>query len=84
MPACPSSPVSPVVAHLASAAEANELVGTGLLAVLATVPDPHKPRGVRHQITTILALGACAVLCGVTKINTYPAVIGGSGPVRSS
>jgi hypothetical protein len=44
------------VVHLARAAESHDLVGTGVLAVLATVdsarstqPDPRKPRSVRHQ-----------------------------------
>jgi hypothetical protein len=40
------------------------LSGTGLLAELAKVPDPRKRRGVRHSITTILALAVCAVLAG--------------------
>ena len=28
------------------------------------MPDPRKPRGVRHQITTILTLAVCAVVAG--------------------
>jgi predicted transposase YbfD/YdcC len=34
------------------------------LGALARVPDPRKPRGVRHQVDTILALAVCAVLAG--------------------
>ena len=32
--------------------------------MLDAVPDPWKPRGVRHQITTILVLAVCAVMAG--------------------
>jgi len=34
------------------------------MAALAAVPDPRNPRGVRHRISTILALAVCAVLAG--------------------
>jgi hypothetical protein len=34
------------------------------MAALAAVPDPRNPRGVRHRISTILALAVCAVLVG--------------------
>lgn len=64
MPVPPSSPIHPVLADVAAAADAHKLSGTGLLAALATVPDPRKRRGVRHSITTILALAVCAVLAG--------------------
>ena len=35
-----------------------------LLSLLATVPDPRDPRGVQHQLSTILAVGLAAVLAG--------------------
>lgn len=35
-----------------------------LLARFATVPDPRRPRGIRHQVQTILAAAAAAVACG--------------------
>ena len=35
-----------------------------LLAALNTVPDPRKPRGVRHTLPGILAIAACAVIAG--------------------
>src|SRR5664279_2220449 len=35
-----------------------------LLAALNTVPDPRKPRGVRHALPGILAIAACAVIAG--------------------
>lgn len=64
MPALSSSPIAPVLAHLAAAADSNALSGGGLVAALAQVPDPRERCGVRHGITTILAVAACAVLAG--------------------
>jgi predicted transposase YbfD/YdcC len=64
MPASSSSPIHPVLAHLAAAADTNRIAGGGLLSALAQVPDPRARRGVRHQISAILALAACAVLAG--------------------
>ncbi|MDX6584705.1 MAG: hypothetical protein QOI10_3889 [Solirubrobacterales bacterium] len=59
----PSS-IDPGLARLAAAVDANALTGSGLLAQLSGVPDPRARRGVRHSITTILAVAACAVLAG--------------------
>ena len=64
MPASSSSPIHPVLAHLAATADANRLPGAGLLATLAEVPDPRARRGVRHQISAVLALAVCGVLAG--------------------
>ncbi|HQT95976.1 MAG TPA: ISAs1 family transposase [Thermoanaerobaculaceae bacterium] len=36
----------------------------GLLAVLATVPDARKRRGIRHSQVSVLAVAVCAVLAG--------------------
>ena len=64
MPAAPSSPIDPSIGHLL------DLTGTvaedraGLLSVLAQVPDPRKPRGVRHRLAAVLGLAVCAVLAG--------------------
>jgi predicted transposase YbfD/YdcC len=63
MPAASSLPIDPVLGHLVDAVD-HRGVGAGLLAALAAVPDPRKPRGVRHQINTILALAVCAVMAG--------------------
>lgn len=60
MPASSSSLIHPALAHLAAVAEANSLSESALLAALAEVPDPRKRRGVRHSITTVLAV--CALL----------------------
>ena len=69
MPALSSSPIHPVVAHLAAAADSDQLAGAGVVAALATVPDPRARRGVRHQISAILALAACAVLAGCRSFH---------------
>lgn len=64
-----SSPISPVVGHLADLAmwEAElatdpHQVASSLVARLARIPDPRDPRGRRHPLTVILALTACATL----------------------
>lgn len=36
----------------------------GLLEVLAVVPDPRDPRGVRYPLASLLAVAVCAVLAG--------------------
>jgi predicted transposase YbfD/YdcC len=64
MPALSSLSIHPVVAHLAAAADSDRLAGVGVVAALAKVPDPRARRGVRHQISAILTLAACAVLAG--------------------
>jgi predicted transposase YbfD/YdcC len=63
MPAATSSPIHPVLGHLVGVVDQHQ-AGAGLLAVLDAVPDPRRPRGVRHPITAILALAVCAVLAG--------------------
>ncbi|WP_327370339.1 transposase family protein [Streptomyces sp. NBC_01217] len=40
----------------------------GLLACLATVPDPRDPRGRLHPLVGVLALCAAAVLTGATSL----------------
>ena len=64
-----SSPVSPVVDHLADLAlwEAElaadpQQVASSLVQRLAQVPDPRDPRGRRHPLVVILVLTACATL----------------------
>ena len=51
----PSSPITPVRAHQ---------VDQSLLGVLAKVPDPRDPRGVRYPLPGMLAVAVCAVLAG--------------------
>jgi predicted transposase YbfD/YdcC len=68
MPAASSSPICPVLDHLVDTVD-HHRVGAGLLATLAAVPDPRKPRGVRHRISTILTLAACAVCAGARSFT---------------
>ncbi|MEO3781628.1 ISAs1 family transposase [Micromonospora sp. B11E3] len=64
-----SSPISPVVDHLADLAlwEAElasdpQAVASSLAHRLAQVPDPRGVRGRRHRLVVILVLAACATL----------------------
>ncbi len=36
----------------------------GLMDLLKTIVDPRKPRGVRHPVVTVVAIGVCAALSG--------------------
>jgi DDE_Tnp_1-associated/Transposase DDE domain len=40
-----------------------------LVEVLATVPDPRKPRGRRHPLTAVLSLAAVAILAGCKSLE---------------
>jgi hypothetical protein len=64
MPAAPSSPIDPSVGHLVALSETFAWDRAGVLSVLARVPDPRKPRGVRHRLAAVLGLAVCAVLAG--------------------
>ena len=44
----------------------------GLLSVLATIPDPRKPRGVRHRLAVVLGVAVCAVLAGARSMSRSP------------
>ncbi|MFE7841256.1 transposase family protein [Streptomyces sp. NPDC057474] len=68
MPAVVSSPIPPVRDQLCGQPGAAEDELPGLLARLAEVPDPRKPRGRRHSLVYVLALAACAVLTGATSL----------------
>jgi hypothetical protein len=69
MPALSSSSIHPVLSHLATAVDTHGFSDAGVLAALATVPDPRQRRGIRHQIGTILALAVCAVLAGARSFT---------------
>jgi hypothetical protein len=64
MPAAPSSPIAPEIGHLLDLSETFAWDRAGVLSVLARVPDPRKPRGVRHRLAAVLGLAVCAVLAG--------------------
>ena len=69
MPASSSSPIHPVLGHLADLAGAAAEDPPGLLAVLARVADPRHRRGVRHRLAVILGLAVCAVLAGARSFT---------------
>jgi len=64
MPALSSSPIGPVIGHLADLTEDAAGDPPGLLAALARVADPRHRGGVRHRLAVILWLAVCAVLAG--------------------
>jgi len=64
-----SSPISPVVDHLADlamweaeVADGPRATASSLAIRLARVPDPRDPRGRRHPLMVVLVLTACATL----------------------
>ncbi|WP_353963640.1 transposase family protein [Streptomyces sp. NBC_00201] len=61
----PSSPMLMAPSCAPSLAPASRpaepVVPEGLLDVLAQVPDPRNPRGVRYRLATLLAIGVCAM-----------------------
>jgi predicted transposase YbfD/YdcC len=69
MPSSVSSPIDPVVAHLATAADSHGVAGSDLLSVLSKVPDPRARRGVRHAMSAILGVALCAVLAGARSFT---------------
>jgi predicted transposase YbfD/YdcC len=64
VPTVSSSPIAVLSRHLASLGEITPQARGGLLAVLESVPDPRKKRGVRHQFSAILFVSVCAVVSG--------------------
>src|SRR3954470_7534503 len=65
----PAVQVSPIVAALdhpevSLDPQSVPAVALSLVEVFGEVPDPRKARGIRHGVTAILLLGACAVLTG--------------------
>jgi predicted transposase YbfD/YdcC len=64
MPAAQSSPIDRAIGHLLALRDTFEQDRAGLLSVLAQVPDPRQPRGVRHRLPVVLASAVCAVMAG--------------------
>src|SRR3954447_6489273 len=54
-------------ALVAELAESDPVVTSSLAAALAAVPDARHRRGRRHELTGVLAIGACACLTGATS-----------------
>src|SRR3954452_13047043 len=68
-PAAPVALPADLPAHLAATVVAGVAAGdavrtSSLAAALAAVPDPRHRRGRRHELTAVLAIGACACLTG--------------------
>jgi predicted transposase YbfD/YdcC len=68
VPAHPSSPVDRIAAHRGRCA-VETADYPSLLGHLAAVPDPRDRRGIRHQLTTLLAVAVCAVLAGAKSLQ---------------
>jgi predicted transposase YbfD/YdcC len=68
VPADASSPIHPALDQLGEHLQIVPCEVPDLLERLAEVPDPRDPRGVRHALTVVLALTACAVLAGATSL----------------
>ncbi|MFD0022999.1 transposase family protein [Streptomyces sp. NPDC058382] len=68
MLACVSSPIPAALDQHRDHPEARDGEFASLLEWLAEVPDPRDPRGVRHRLTVVLVLDACAVLSGATSL----------------
>jgi hypothetical protein len=64
-----SSPIHPVLAHLAAAADLDRLTGTGVLAALAKLPDP-QAGGVCDTRLVRTWCWRSAVLAGCRLITT--------------
>lgn len=68
MPAPSSCRIDPAISQLAELAD-DAADAPGLLAVLASVADPRRRRGVRHKLAVILGLAVCAVLAGARSFT---------------
>jgi hypothetical protein len=68
VPADASSLISPALDQFRQQAVVASGEALGLLERMAEVPDPRDPRGIRHALSAILALTACAVLAGATSL----------------
>ena len=68
MPATPSSLVARIAQRLGHRDQPTP-PEQGLVAHLATVPDPRDRRGVRHRLTSLLSVAVCAVLAGARSLS---------------
>jgi predicted transposase YbfD/YdcC len=65
VPVVVSSPIPDVLDRVAGLELPDPLAAApGLAAVLSTVTDPRKRRGVRHGLVTVLSVAVCAVAAG--------------------
>ena len=68
MPAALSSPIPAAAPHRGDGRPLGLRACPGLLARLATVPDPRDRRGRRHTLAGVLAVAAAAVLAGARPV----------------
>jgi predicted transposase YbfD/YdcC len=68
VPATPSSLVARIAQRLGHRDQPT-LPEQGLVAHLATVPDPRDRRGVRHRLASLLSVAVCAVLAGAKSLT---------------
>ena len=68
MPATPSSLVARIAQRLGHRDQPTP-PEQGLVAHLASVPDPRDRRGVRHRLTSLLSVAVCAVLAGAKSLT---------------
>jgi predicted transposase YbfD/YdcC len=69
VPARLSSPLSRITVHRVGGGEIPPERHSDLLAHLAALPDPRDRRGVRHQLSSVLAVAVCAVLAGARSLT---------------
>lgn len=67
MPACSSSLLARLSGRLGRSDQPTP-AEQGLVAHLATVPDPRDRRGVRHRLASLLSVAVCAVLAGARSL----------------
>lgn len=67
MPASPSSLLARLSGRLGQREQPTP-AEHGLVAHLATVPDPRDRRGVRHRLASLLSVAVCAVLAGAKSL----------------
>jgi DDE family transposase len=68
VPANASSLIRPALDQLNGQPQATPDEVPRPLERLVEVPDPRDPRGVRHRLTVVPVLTACAVLAGSTSL----------------
>lgn len=71
---------SPIVSAPEQSASVSPARAADLLDLLARVPDPRKPRGVRHSMTGVLAGGIAAVASGARSFAAIGQWVGDLDP----
>jgi hypothetical protein len=70
VPALVSSPIPAALDRVAGLSVPDPVAAApGLRAVLSTVTDPRRRRGVRHGLVAVLSVAVCAVAAGAPFIR---------------